>query len=236
VFGLWVALVGATLPEGPPVLIDPKAALEHAEEITQHGGPEGMLRGAEIAVLAGRSGKALEILERLELEIEDDATRVRRLRIELDALTAAGKGEAVERTANALAARPGWAAHAYTRMAQARSFERWSGASRFGATCYALAFGTLAIMAGRQLLKLRREIAIGALLVGAAIAIALLGSPLHARVLALLELSWLALGHAAVAAASRTMPVPRIRALVLATFSIGALGSLAATLIPLAFG
>lgn len=215
------------------VLIDPAQALTEAERAAEAGGAHLQLRAAETALLAGRPERTLEILERLELEIEDERTRIHRARLELDALVILGRDEAARRTVERLEKNPGWENHAWRALGviDSNAERRWI--AKLFATAFALAIGALAVSAGRELLRVRKPVLISAVFAAASIGLAAIASPLIAQVVALVELAWVALMHAATSAAERITPVPRFRLFVAALLLIGLVSAAIAVLAPL---
>jgi hypothetical protein len=211
------ALVGLVFASGPPVLLDPRAALESGKD-------EIPLRKAEIELLAGDPARAEETLG--AFSPSDDGERTRKLRLEIDAEMAAGDTKLAEPKIEALADRPGWKAHARRQRLRLPILTLRDDAATFGALLFAFALAVLGLGAARELLRLRVETRIfGVTVVVAVLVASKLPAPFSSAI-SILALSMLALVHAATGAVVRGRPSPKGRLFLLTTLFLGALGAL----------
>lgn len=218
---LLIGLVAAEVP----VLLEPARARAEAQARAESGGVDALLQAAEIDLLAGAPRDALEPLERLELEIESEDTRARRMRLALDARAVLGDLSRALAVGQALAEQPGWRAHAASKAWEVERRARAGRVASLGAVFFAAALGVLLIGGARALLRPRAPVLGVAAVFGVAVLLALWASPMLGRVAALLFFAWLSLAHAAWSTMVRSDPGPRGRAFIAVLLLVGVLGA-----------
>lgn len=206
----------------PPVLLDPSAAAAEIPALAESGE---VLRAAELALLAGRPERTVELLRS-----GPAAEGPRALRLVLDAEVALGHRRVAEARLAELTAQPGWGAHVRMMTGRVALAERVDLVARGGALLYALAFGFLVLGAGRELLRLLRETAVFAAALALAVGVARTTDPATSAGIALAGAATLVLVHGAAAAARRLAPRPRIRLLLALTLVLGVAGAVVAIL------
>jgi hypothetical protein len=215
--------VSLLMAAGPPVLTDPRGALEHAAHIAENGR---RLEAADIALQAGDPRLALSLIEPFQPANKDEEAR--KLRVEVDAYVAiADHARATERL-DRLAKHDGWVTHGqrqryYLNMGRTRG--RIADA---GLLVYALALGWLVLVGSRELLRVYKETLVFAAVSVVAVALfAVSGAAVFSNVAALAAIGVLALVHASAAAMRRLAPSPRWRLILLVFLILGSLGAVA---------
>lgn len=219
-------VVSLLIAAGPPVLSDPRGALEYAATIAEQGR---RLEAADLALAAKDPRLALKLVDPFQPVTPEE--NARKMRIEIDAYVALADTPRATERLDRLAAIEGWGAHE-----QRQRYYLSQGAARAriaeaGLIIYALALAWLVLVGSRELLRLYKEtIAFAFASVLAVAAFSIGSSVVFANVCALIALAILALIHSAAAAMRRLAPSPRWRLILLTFLILGSLGAVATVL------
>lgn len=229
--GLALLLSLAVAQTVPPVLLEPELALHQAKgataTLTATAGAAPRRRAAEVALLARDAKEAIRAIEQLP---DPDA---RAIRIALDAAVQLQDKKRAERLGQELRRIPGWANHADRQGLELLRAERRQDLARFGGALFAFALTVLVVGGAGALIRPTRHSWLYVGVLGAASALAVWGSPLLGRLLALVFLAWGLLGHAAISAARRTAAPLRMRLFLATLLALGMVGVALAVLAPI---
>lgn len=215
----------------PPVLLEPELALHQAKgataTLTASAGAAPRRRAAEIQLLARDAKEAIRTID----QIPDPDPRA--LRIALDAAVQLQDKKRADRLVQELRSAPGWSNHADRQGLELLRAEQRRDLARFGGAMFAFALTVLVVGGAGALVRPTRYSWLYVGVLGAASGLAVWGSPLIGRLLALVFLAWGLLGHAAISAARRTAAPLRMRLFLVTLLGLGMVGVALAVLAPI---